>query len=202
GQDARAAAAAASEAHRTAQRKRQQEIAAAAAEAARKARENRENGTNPADTPDSDSNDAKKEAEFLGISADDWTTWSGRVSTVAGTISAVAGGAAIIAALIPGGQPVAAVLGGVSLVAGGVSLVAGGINVIATGFSAGWWGDDFNKSLGTFALSAMFFGKGRAISWASKKVPGLSGIADEVGTKLSGFLEDTTTAAIGLLNWS
>ncbi|MEU2184717.1 hypothetical protein ABZ579_28490, partial [Streptomyces thermolilacinus] len=202
GQDARAAAAAASDAHRIAQQKRQQEIAAAAAEAARKARENQQNGTNPADTPDSDKNKAKEDAEFLGLTADQWTTWSGRISTVAGTISAAAGGAALIAAMIPGGQPVAAFLGGVSVVAGGISVLAGGVNVIATGFSAGWGSADFNKSLGTFAVSALFFGKGRALSWASKRVEGLSGVADEVGAKVSGFLEDTATAAIGWLNWS
>ncbi|WP_203686514.1 hypothetical protein [Streptomyces sp. SID14515] len=63
--------------------------------------------------------------------------------------------------------------------------------------------DDFKKNLGTFALSALFFGKGRAVAHVSKKVgSSLSGIADEVGMKVSGFLEDTTTAAIGLLNWS
>ncbi|WP_329158598.1 ALF repeat-containing protein [Streptomyces anulatus] len=199
GKDAAEAAAVASDAHRIAREKRQQEIAAAAAEAERKAKENAQSGANPADDPGNDKNKAQEDGEFLGLTKDQWITYSGRVSTIAGTISAVAGGAALAVGWIPVvGQGAAAILGGVSLIAGGVSLLAGGVNVIAS-----WGTDDFKKNLGTFALSALFFGKGRAVAAVSKKVgSSLSGIADEVGMKVSGFLEDTTTAAIGWLNWS
>ncbi|MFE2040201.1 hypothetical protein ACFXAZ_04570, partial [Streptomyces sp. NPDC059477] len=203
GQDAATAAAAASDALRIAREKRQQEIAAAAAEAERRAREAQENGTVPADTPESDTNKVKEEGEFLGLTAEEWATYSGRVSTVAGTISALAGGAALILMFVPAaGWVPGALLGAISVVAGGVSVVAGGVNVIATGFATGWGSDEFNKSLGLFATSALFFGKARALDWASDRVSGLAGIADEVGTKVSGFLEDTTTAVLGWLNWS
>ncbi|XUZ25772.1 hypothetical protein ACQVDT_12790 [Streptomyces sp. RMIT01] len=199
GKDASEAAAVASDAHRIAREKRQQEIAAAAAEAERKAKEDAESGRNPADSAANDTSKAEEDGEFLGLTQDEWIKYSGRVSTIAGTVSAVAGGAALAVGWIPVvGQGAAAFLGGVSLIAGGVSLLAGGVNVIAS-----WGTDDFKKNLGTFAVSALFFGKGRAVAHVSKKVgSSLSGIADEVGMKVSGFLEDTTTAAIGLLNWS
>ncbi|MEN3583665.1 hypothetical protein AAH978_05835 [Streptomyces sp. ZYX-F-203] len=45
----------------------------------------------------------------------------------------------------------------------------------------------------------MFFGKGRAISWASKKVEGLEGITDTFGSKLSSVLEDGAMSVIGWL---
>ncbi|MEU4209264.1 ALF repeat-containing protein [Streptomyces sp. NPDC026206] len=170
GKDAAAASAAATEARNIADEKYQAEQIAAAAKAAQEAKENASKGVNPADDPKNDTLDTPGKGsaggDGKGDPHKDAKAWAKGLSVA----SAATGIAATYAEKMP--FPQAQALGRGLRVTSDVLALG---SAVATGMAYGFTSDEFQKSLGKFALGRVFSGinKTYVAAGASGRVAGM-----------------------------
>ncbi len=99
-----------------------------------------------------------------------------------------------MASLFP--TPASPVLASLATGLGVLSLGLQGEDVFINGKGYGWHSKQFHESLGVFFLGGVFFGKGKIL----EKVGGRA-VAETVGAKAAGAVEDGVVAPIGALTW-